>query len=132
MENINEESTSDYIQEKTQETSKPVKKKAKIINDKEELLAKARSALSNDEYDTFGSFIAGELRALRNDFLKRKLKRGIQKLALEIAEEDEEMSSLVQFSNTPSTSTTSTFDYNPPSNLSQSSVYTLPNEYTDL
>ncbi|CAH2004072.1 unnamed protein product [Acanthoscelides obtectus] len=130
--NINEESTSDSIKEKTQETSKPVKKKAKIIDDKEELLAKARSALSNDEYDIFSSFIAGELRALGHDLLKRKLKRGIQKLALKIAEEDEELSSLVQFSNTPSTSTTSTFDYNPPSNLSQSSVYTVPNEYTDF
>ncbi|CAH1959166.1 unnamed protein product [Acanthoscelides obtectus] len=54
LEDINEESTSDSIKEKNQETSKPVKKKAKIIDDKEELLAKARSSLSNDEYDIFG------------------------------------------------------------------------------
>lgn len=102
-------------------------------DDREQLLAQARNVLSNDEFDTFGSFVASELRGLRHSFLQRKLKRGIQKLILETADEDEDMGSFLQFSSPPSTSSQYSFvDQNPPSTSSQCSIYNPATEYTEL
>lgn len=46
---------------------------------------------NEDEYDIFGKFIASEFRNISSDHLRRKMKRKIQQIILEISEEAEEI-----------------------------------------
>lgn len=45
--------------------------------------------LKKDEYAIFGEFIANELRSMKTDQFRRKLKRAFQKCLLDLAEEEE-------------------------------------------
>lgn len=78
---------------KEDETNKPmqVQKKCKRENDIEEQLY--QSALKtlqqgSDEYDKFGEYVALELKSLRSDYNKARLKHEIRKAIVRIAEED--------------------------------------------
>lgn len=44
-----------------------------------------------DQYDVFGKFIANELRHMKFDHLRRKLKRQIQELVLKVSAEEDEL-----------------------------------------
>ncbi len=76
-------------------TSQPPNKasKRKPNNDdaNDSMLKKACSIMvqEDDEYDVFGCFVASELRCLKQDFNRRRLKRIIQRAILDVAEEDE-------------------------------------------
>lgn len=72
-------------------TSTHKRKLRSSAGDKDEILRKACAIMnkSEDEFDAFGAFVANELREMRHDFLRRKLKRTIQKAILDIGEEDD-------------------------------------------
>ncbi|CAH1980764.1 unnamed protein product [Acanthoscelides obtectus] len=55
------------------------------------MLEKAKNILNTptDEYTVFGEYVASELRQLRSDERKRRLKRIIQKAIVAMSEEDE-------------------------------------------
>lgn len=57
----------------------------------QDLLGKAYSVLSEkeDDIDVFGKFVASELRGLQTDHSRKKAKRQIQRILLDIAEEDD-------------------------------------------
>ena len=57
-----------------------------------------------DEEDKFGQYVAMELRGLRSDFFKRKLKNEIRKAVISIVEEEE----MEYISSAPNVSTTLT------------------------
>lgn len=44
-----------------------------------------------DQYDIFGKFVANELRHMKFDHLRRKLKRQIQELVLRVTTEEDEL-----------------------------------------
>lgn len=48
-----------------------------------------RSDFTKDEYAIFGEFIANELRSMKTDQFRRKLKRAFQKCLLDLADEEE-------------------------------------------
>lgn len=54
-------------------------------------MGKAYSVLSEneDDIDVFGKFVASEIRGLQNNHLRKKAKRQIQRILLDIAEEDD-------------------------------------------
>lgn len=54
-----------------------------------------------DEEDKFGQYVAMELRGLRSDFFKRKLKTEIRKAVIRIVEEEE-----IQYTSSASNVTT--------------------------
>ena len=76
-------------------TSQPPNKasKRKPTNDdaNDSMLKKACSIMmqDDDEFDVFGSFVASELRCLKQDVNGRRLKRIIQRAILDVAENDE-------------------------------------------
>ena len=78
-------------------TSQPPNKasKRKPTNDdaNDSLLKKACSIMvkDDDEFDVFGNFVASELRCLKQDVNRRRLKRIIQRAILDVAEDDEAM-----------------------------------------
>lgn len=45
----------------------------------------------HDEYSVFGEFVANEVRAIKHDSLRSKVKRQIQRCLLDVAEEDASM-----------------------------------------
>lgn len=49
-----------------------------------------KCGVAKDEYGTFGEFIANELRTVKNDQLRRKMKRALQKCLLELTEEEDD------------------------------------------
>ncbi|CAH2006592.1 unnamed protein product [Acanthoscelides obtectus] len=77
----------------TTHRSKKLKTKAKEKTDEEgdAMLEKAKNILNTptDEYTVFGEYVASELRQLRSDERKRRLKRIIQKAIVAMSEEDE-------------------------------------------
>ncbi|CAH1971783.1 unnamed protein product [Acanthoscelides obtectus] len=77
----------------TTHRSKKLKTKAKEKTNEEDdaMLEKAKNILNTptDEYTVFGEYVASELRQLRSDERKRRLKRIIQKAIVAMSEEDE-------------------------------------------
>jgi len=86
------------------------KKKKCLEKDSQELLGKALSVLSDneDDNDVFGKFVTSELRALQADNLRKKAKRQIQRILLDIAEEDDANMSTTSFIPVPMSSFSST------------------------
>ncbi|XP_064641924.1 uncharacterized protein LOC135496494 [Lineus longissimus] len=76
----------------------------------DEILQKACEVMSRetDELDTFGAFVASELRGLKSESNRKKLKRDIQRVILEAAEKDDEDAAAMTTTLTPSTSRSST------------------------
>lgn len=74
----------------------------------EDILSKAYSVLAEteDDYDIFGKFVGSEIRKLTQDHLRNRAKREIQRILLNISEENEENMSRTF---TPITRSTSTF-----------------------
>lgn len=107
----------------------------------ENLLGKAFSVLSEneDDLDVFGKFVTSELRGLQAEHLKKKAKRQIQRILLDIAEEDDSNMSTTSFIPVPSTSfssvssnssynTISTYNNNPDYNyIVNQAVTDIPN-----
>lgn len=94
MSNTNEtinESINETIHEPTKRIglSNTCNKEKKCLP--QDLLGKAYSVLSEteDDIDVFGKFVASEIRGLQNDHLRKKAKRQIQRILLDIAEEDD-------------------------------------------
>lgn len=48
---------------------------------------------TGDQFDIFGLYVASELKNLSSQYLRKKLKRKIQEVVLEICEEDERLAS---------------------------------------
>lgn len=74
------------------EKSKRRKRSKQCSPDEDEQLF--RNALQvlhkqSDEYDCFGNYVAMELRSLKHDFSRRKLKSEIRKTIVRIADEDD-------------------------------------------
>lgn len=80
----------------------PAKKRKKMQNEENKLLEKASILLNtpSDEYTTFGEYVAAELREIRSDIKRRKLKRIIQSAIIAMSEEDD-----VEYTYTSSAST---------------------------
>lgn len=76
----------------------------------EDLLEKAYSVLSEkeDDNDVFGKFVTSELRGLQSDHLRKKAKRQIQRILLDIAEEDDGNMSTSRLIPVPTSSFSST------------------------
>ncbi|XP_028158204.1 uncharacterized protein LOC135072229 [Ostrinia nubilalis] len=55
----------------------------------EEAVPRLRPGISSDECQIFGDFVASELRTLRSDESRKKLKRMIQKAILQVGEEED-------------------------------------------
>nr|KAF7421436.1 hypothetical protein H0235_009272 [Vespula pensylvanica] len=47
--------------------------------------------VTEDQYDTFGSYVASEIRCLNSDYLRRKLKRKIQCAIIDIQDEEDRL-----------------------------------------
>lgn len=63
-----------------------------IIEDDEELFKEAMSVLRappSDEFDVFGNYVAVELRQLRSEERRRRLKRIIQRAIIDMGEEED-------------------------------------------
>lgn len=65
--------------------------KSKINEDDEELFKEAMSVLRapSDEFDVFGHFVAVELRQIRSEERRRRLKRTIQRAIIAMGEEED-------------------------------------------
>lgn len=70
-----------------------MKKKVNKNFEDSKLLEDAAKVLrqENDSYETFGSYVASEMRSLQVDRLRRKLKRKIQQAILEVSTEEDEI-----------------------------------------
>jgi hypothetical protein len=117
----------------------------------ENLLGKAYSVLSEneDDLDVFGKFVTSELRGLQTEHLKKKAKRQIQRILLDIAEEDDSnimsttsiipvpSTSLSSVNSNSSYNTMSTYNNNPDYNFIVNQAVTdipnMPNSFhTDI
>lgn len=67
-----------------------------ILNEDEELLKEAMSVLraKTDDCDVFGQFVAVELRQIRSEERRRRLKRIIQRAIMDIGEEEDSCENL--------------------------------------
>lgn len=67
-----------------------------ILNKDEELINEAMSVIraKNDDCDVFGQFVAVELRQIRSEERRRRLKRIIQRAIMDIGEEEDSYKNL--------------------------------------
>jgi len=104
-------------------------------------LGKAYSVLSEneDDIDAFGKFVASEIRGLQTNHLRKKAKRQIQRILLDIAEEDDVNMSTTNFIPVPSCSGYTTLsaynnpDYNYIVSQAVTDIPNIPNTFnTDI
>lgn len=116
--------TNEVIAEPTEKItiSNNSNKKKKCLS--QDLLGKAYAVLSEneDDIDVFGKFVASEIRGFQTNHLRKKAKRQIQRILLDIAEEDDVNMSTTHFIPVPSSSFTS---------ASSSSGYTTLSTYNN-
>lgn len=115
-----EQPTTNHTKKNRFQSSAPTKGKKRSLNDEDDdMIEKAMSMMSTDTFDTFGQFIADEMRQIEDELTRKKIKRDIMSILLNSSSTDSQLQQPQQTQQPPPSSISQP--------ISSSATYSIPN-----